>query len=175
MVCWFFMPVVLNDEIVWKGCKYSIEVFDDKHFEGLTNVTQVYGFIFDDVGKILIIRTKGGEWSLPGGGPESYDSDWKATLIREVDEEANVDIKDIKPAGYISSKALGKEFKLKQGIALRVIGRVEKIKERAPDPATGSVNERKFVDKNEFLKYCSWGENGKAQLKIALDELKKSS
>src|SRR3989339_2185768 len=165
------MSVIMKDKIDWKGCKYSLEVHDEKNFDELKNITQVYGFVFDDSGRILIIRTKGGEWCLPGGTPENYDVGWEDTLIREVDEEANVDITHIRPAGYLLSKALGKEFKPKAGVALRAVAEIGKIKKRAADPATGSINERKFVDSKDFLKYCKWGENGKVQLDLALAEL----
>jgi hypothetical protein len=36
----------------------------------LTPITQVYGLCFDGQGNILIMRTPGKSWNLPGGTPK---------------------------------------------------------------------------------------------------------
>jgi hypothetical protein len=53
---------------------------------------------------------------------------------------------------------------------LRAIAKVKKILLQTIDPATGKINERKFIDPKEFLEYCPWKENGQVQLKMALDK-----
>ena len=163
---------ILREEIIWKDNRYQIELFDDTNFDKISPITQSYAFVFNKESKILIIRCKNNDWCLPGGTPENYDKDWKATLIREVDEEANVDIKNIIPIGYLKSIAKDKDPKKKEGYALRAIALLDKIKERKPDPATGEINDVKFVSADEFLDYCKLGANGKAQLKLALKALK---
>lgn len=162
------MVFVMRDEIEWKGCKYSLELFDDKNFNELNGIIQVYGFVFDKTGKILIIKIKGNVWCLPGGTPEKYDSDWKDTLTREVNEEANVEIENIQPVGYIVSKSLSPGVQAREGIALRAVAKIKAINKRSPDPAKGSINQRKFIEPKDFLKYCPWGKDGQAQLDLAL-------
>jgi len=159
---------LLKEEITWKGDRYELELFDDINFTKISPITQVYGFVFNKNHKLLIIKCKDNDWCLPGGTPEIQDKNWKETLIREVDEEANVDIKKIIPIGYIKSKAIDNDPKSKKGYALRAVSHLKKVKERAIDPATGEINEIKFIDPSEFLEYCKWGENGKAQLEMAL-------
>ncbi len=160
--------IVFRGKIEWKNKTYEINVIDDNNFSKLKNITQVYGFVFNGEGKILIVKLKGKEWGLPGGGPEKIDKNWQETLKREVDEETNIDIIEISPAGYVLNKTEMHNEKNRTGCLLRAVAKVKKIKERVPDPATGSINERKFISPNEFLDYCKWGDNGKAQLDLAL-------
>ena len=83
-------------EVNWHDQTYQMEWVDTTDFEELENVIQAYGFIFDDDGKLCIVDCNKGYWCLPGGKPEDCDENFEATLIREVDEEADLDIKNIK-------------------------------------------------------------------------------
>ena len=165
---------ILKEEILWHDEKYKVEVFDTKDYSKLNDVKQVYGFIFNEKGELLIVKCgSNDDWGLPGGTPEPEDKSWEDTLIREVDEEANIEIKNIVPAGYITSTYLGtKTTSAKIGPMIRAVALVKTIKKRAIDPATGVIDERKFIPVSDFLNYCKWGENGKAQLKIALQRYK---
>lgn len=161
---------ICTEEILWHDEKYRIEVFDTKDYSKLNDVMQVYGFIFNENGELLIVKCGSDDnWGLPGGGPEKCDKTWKDTLIREVDEEANVELKNILPAGYITSTYLGtKTTSAKIGSMIRAVALVKTMKKRAVDPATGVIDDLKFIPVSDFLKYCKWGETGKAQLEIAL-------
>ena len=161
---------IFKEDMVWRGYAYTMEVFDDNDYSKLNNITQVYGFIFNEKGEILVVKCgHKKEWCLPGGGPEKYDKTWKDTLIREVDEETDVEIKGIMPAGYIRVTAKDKnESKAKTDFCIRSIAFVKGIKKQTIDPANGMINERKFIPVKDFLKYCPWGENGKVQLEIAI-------
>jgi len=164
---------VYKEEITWQNEKYRIEVFDTRNFSKLNDVKQVYGFIFNEDGELLIVKCGEDPWGLPGGTPEPGDKSWEDTLKREVDEEANVEIKDIVPAGYITSTYLGtKTTTAKIGSMIRAVALVKSFKKRAIDPASGVINEMKFIPVKEFLNYCKWGKNGKAQLKIMLQRYK---
>jgi len=162
--------LVFEEEISWRDEKYKIEVFDTKDYSKLNDVKQVYGFIFNEKSELLIVKCgSNDEWGLPGGGPEPEDKSWEDTLKREVDEEANIEIKNIIPAGYIKSTYLGTKITpAKVGSMIRAVALVKTMKKRAIDPATGVIDEIKFIPVNDFLNYCKWGENGKAQLEIAL-------
>jgi ADP-ribose pyrophosphatase YjhB (NUDIX family) len=156
---------IFSEEMNWEGHKFKLDFFDETDFSNLKNVTQVYGFVFNDKDELLIVKCGDDNWSLPGGGPEDYDSGWEETLVREVNEEADVELKDIVPAFYVRSTDLESGEEVFQ---LRFVARVKKISEQTIDPASGIINERKFVSTEEFVKYVGLGENGKIQLDTAL-------
>jgi 8-oxo-dGTP pyrophosphatase MutT (NUDIX family) len=163
---------VMKWEITWAGQKYLMEWLDHTNFEELENVIQSYGFIFDKEGKICIVDCNKGYWSLPGGKPEDEDDTFEETLIREVDEEADLDIKNIKRVGCFKCTALGDNCERK-GVThiLRYIAEVEKIKEQTIDPAENAIPLRKFIDSKDFLEFVKWDDNGEFQLKKALEKL----
>src|SRR3972149_3465448 len=99
---------IFKEEIIWRGEKYLIRVFDRIDYSKLNNIAQVYGFIFNKKGEMLIVKCGPKKaWCLPGGTPEKEDKRWKETLIREVEEEADVEIDNIIPAGYITPTPKG--------------------------------------------------------------------
>ncbi|MBU2577161.1 MAG: NUDIX domain-containing protein [Nanoarchaeota archaeon] len=157
--------------IDWKGQKYLMEWLDDVDFESLENVVQAYGFIFDKNGKLCIINCTG-NWCLPGGTIEDYDNNFEDTLIREVNEEADLDIENIKRVGCFKCTSLSDNCERK-GVhhILRYVADVDNIKEQTEDPAIGKIPERKFIDTEDFLKFVPWGDSGAFQLKKALEVL----
>ena len=156
-------------EIDWKGEKYLTEWMADVDFEKLDNITQSYGFVFDKEGKVCIVDCSKGYWSLPGGHPKEEDSSFEDTLKREVDEEADLDIKNIKRMGYFKVVPLSENCKMGVHYALRYVSEVDKIKEQSIDPCNGKVGIRKFVRPNEFNDYVKWGESGDFQMARALE------
>jgi len=161
----------MNKDLVnWRNQIYELNWNDDINFKNLDNVTQVYGFLFDKDNNLLIVNPKR-SWRLPGGKPEDGES-YEDTLVRESEEEADVEIGDLIPIGFI--KAVPKSNNCEKGIhyQLRFVGRIKKIKPQTIDVAEGLINERKFIKPENFLKYCDWGDFGKAQLNIALQKLK---
>lgn len=145
--------------------KYNVKWFDNTDFSNLQNIKQVYGVLFNDKGEVLIINTVG-NWQLPGGKPEKMEK-LKETLLREVKEEASVEIEDIKPIGYqiiseIKEDGNGPEF-----CQIRFAARIKKLNKIGVDPATGKIPQRKFIKTSEFLKYCPWGKIGQYVVDIA--------
>src|SRR4030042_3611442 len=137
--------------------KYLLEWFDSTDFEKIKNVTQVYGYIFDNHKKLLIVNPKS-TWRLPGGSPEKEDKNFENTLVREADEEADVEIKNISPLGYIKVTPLSNKDKIHY--LLRYVAEVSKLNNQTEDIAIGGTNERKFIDSKDFSDYCDWGETG---------------
>lgn len=162
-----------TDEIVWRGKRFLLEFFDSCNYPPLNEIAQVYGFIFNDKGELLIVKCEDDRWTLPGGGPEPEDKTWRETLKREADEEADVDLMNIKPAGYLKSTCLEKDSP-EVTFAIRAAAEIVKIKPQTIDPAHGGMNERKFIPVGDFFKYMKWGENGKVQLNLALKALGKA-
>jgi len=171
---------ILTDKITWQGHDFIMEIFDSTDFSKLNRVSQVSGFIFNDKNELLIVKCADkDEWALPGGGPEKQDKSWKETLIREVIEETDIELKDIAPVCYIKTISLDKDFHHPRvgGDSIRTVARVKKINKQTIDPANGGINQRKFIPVKDFLKYCHWGKNGRVQLELAMkarNKLKKA-
>lgn len=144
--------------------KISYKWVEDINFDKLNNVTQVYGILFDDERKIVLIDTAG-SWCLPGGTPKKGEA-FEQTLIREVLEEADVEIENILPLGYQIAKFLegGEEKKCQ----LRYIAKIKKILSQTPDPHNDKVPKRIFINPKEFLDYCPWGKSGEIMIKRAV-------
>jgi len=156
-------------EVSWKGQKYLMEWSDKTNFESLDNVTQVYGFLFDGVGKLCIVDCNKGYWCLPGGSPEDFDKSFEDALIREVDEEADLAIKNIKRVGYFKISPISKNCERDYvHYILRFVAEVDSVKKQTIDPAENAVPLRKFIEPKDFLKFVDWKDNGEFQLKKAL-------
>lgn len=70
--------------------------------------------VFDKTGSILILRrsdkcTRAGGWDFPGGGLD-YGEDPLQGVIREIEEEASLQVTDLKPIDVISSISTSNEF-----------------------------------------------------------------
>ncbi len=166
----------MKERIIWSGQEYEMEWFDTDDFSHLdqTEIKQVYGFLFNDKGEICLVRpTKKRGWRLPGGGPESEDKSWKDTIIREADEEADVEVKkgSLKPIGYFKIIPKSENRENKEHFALRVVGKIIKINKQTEDIAEKLINERSFVKPEDFLKYCPWKESGKIQRDRAVEKI----
>jgi len=138
--------------------------YEKDDFSQMKNVKQCYGVCFNDKKQLLIVKNKG-KWFLPGGTPEKGET-FEQTLIREVNEEADVDVKNIKPAGYNKIEEIkdGKKYIFYQ---LRFVAEISKIKKQTIDPATNTIFERKFINPKDFLAYTLWGRAEEAMIKRA--------
>lgn len=143
---------------------------NDTDFEKLDKVIGSQGFVFNDEGKFCVIKlSKKDKWLITGGKPEKTDMTFEDTLIREVDEEADLEIKDIKRVGYVASYKKGKPNE--KEYSLRYVARTSKVKPQTEDPAYKEIPKRKFILPEEFNKFCGWGECGDFQIKKALKKL----
>ena len=153
---------------------WEMEWSNETDFEKLENVIGAQGFIFDDSGRFCIMKLSCKEkWLIIGGKPEKEDKTFEDTLIREVDEEVDLEIKDIQRVGYIVSYK--KESPEEKEYSLRYVAKVKKINPQTPDPAYGEVTRRKFIFPKDFDKYCGWGDNGEFQIKKVLEVLNRKS
>lgn len=157
-------------EIKWEGRIYDFEWSDKTNFEDLKKVITVAGFILDKSSNLCLIKlSKHDKWALPGGHVEPYDKSFEDTLIREVNEEADLDLKDIRRVGY--TKSAPRDNPKDITIQLRFVARVKKIRPQTIDPAENEIPERIFISPKEFDKYAKWGYNGEFQLEKALKKL----
>ena len=160
-----------REEIDWSGQKYLMEWNDCVDFESLLNPKNVFGFVFDGSGKLCMVKFRNKDhWGLPGGGIEENETP-EECLCREVMEEADLEICEIKRLGYFNVKPLSDNCERGEHQLLRFVARVKEVKEQTHDPAEGYIPERDFVEPNVFLDRSVWGEGGKMQLGLALGVL----
>lgn len=167
----------MKERVIWKNQEYEMEWFDTKNFSDLekSKIIQVYGFLFDKDDKICIVRpTEKRGWRLPGGGPEKEDINWQETIIREADEEADLEIdkNSLIPFGYFKVSPLSKNCERKEHFALRVLGKIIKINRQTEDISEELINERKFISPKDFNKIVNWKKTGEIQLNKAIEKLK---
>lgn len=157
-----------NYEVLSENCKIRwIENFN------LTTekYKQVSGYVFNENNELLIVKN-GDTWTIPGGHPELYEYTI-GTLIREVMEEACVNVNRIKYLGAVEVVENEETY-----YQLRYVARVKKVLEFVKEWET---SERKFVkceDLKQYIKWCD-GVTFKAQLdsakKIVNEDYKDSS
>lgn len=124
-------------------------------------IVQVYGWLFDGHGRVLVQQTPDG-WNLPGGTPEPVDLDPVATLRREVMEESQVEID--------SPVYLGHEVTSRHGVAcalVRMTGRVKRFHPRKPDPDGGLLLGRWLMPTEQAAGLLDWGRAGAEQATAA--------
>ena len=123
-------------------------------------IRQVYGFIFNFDGRILLLEDQG-EYNLPGGKSEKGES-LAETLIREVLEEVQITISSSTYLGYqfISAK---EEF-----AQVRLVAWIDKVLQEAPDPSTGRQYKRLLVPPIQVSELLKWGESGDKQVASAI-------
>jgi len=129
---------------------------------------QVYGILFNQTGEILLIQEKG-KWKIPGGTPETGETDVD-TLKRELTEEADVTVSKVIPLGAQRVDYPNNPNKQEGDLyyQLRYICLVDELLPQTPDPDTGIVNPRKFVPADQITEYVKWGEVGNAMFADAI-------
>jgi len=130
---------------------------DIDNYDGL-HVTRVGALCFHD-GKMCLVRSKGGKkWVIPGGRPETGESMIEA-LEREVDEEASMQIENIRLLGakenHVKNNPLTKEGD--HFFQLIFAADITELKPQTEDPDAGVIRERIFIKPEEFKDYIDWG------------------
>ena len=157
----------------WKGRIYDCVWSDETNFEDLSPVLGTRGFVFNDNKEICIVKvSKEKNWADLGGGMEDFDKTFEDCFIREVDEEADIELRDLKRLGYVKITRRGKPKSVHY--QLKFVAKVKNMKPRTLDPAYNRIPEIKFVKPEEFIKYTKWSNKVDWQIKKALDKLKEN-
>lgn len=123
-------------------------------------VRQVYGFIFDTDGRILLLEDQG-KYNLPGGKPEMGEN-LAETLIREVLEEVQITITSVRYLGYQFIAAVEKFAQV------RLVAEIDRVQQSASDPSTGRQYKRLLVPPIQANELLKWGESGNQQIAAAI-------
>ncbi len=111
------------------------------------------GICFTPDGSVVLVRQPDLDWEFPAGRPEG-DEDWRATLVREVLEEACAVVRDATLLGYSRGACLsGPEEGLVLIRSLWVAGVVLK-----PWEPRHETTERRTVPPNDAVEYVRLGE-----------------
>ncbi|MDO4220337.1 MAG: NUDIX domain-containing protein [Candidatus Saccharibacteria bacterium] len=124
-------------------------------------ITQVYGVLFTDDGRIML-RVDKGFHGLVGGTPEPNETH-EETLHREVYEEVNCEISDLHYLGYQTVIGDGEPY-----AQLRYIAKLTKIGKNRPDLDGGKMCERILVPAEEAGDILDYGEEGKKIIAAAI-------
>ncbi len=140
-----------------------IPINNEEGMDKYSPVTQAYGICFNELGEILILDQNGKkEWTLPGGTVE-VDESPRDTLKREVNEEANVLLKNISLLGVqMVDDPNNSDLEHRLYYQARYIAKIDRLLPQSPDPAKGRVHTRLFVPANKVTDYVKWGETGVA-------------
>jgi ADP-ribose pyrophosphatase YjhB (NUDIX family) len=158
----------LNNGIKVKTIWKPLESLED-----ISPIWQVYGVCFTKDKNVMVIRNplEGGTftpWNLPGGTPE-FNERPEQTLIREIQEEADISISNIKLLGAFEvffpnnpNKKKGDHY-----YQLRYFALIDQIEKQTVDPHDNKMVERKLIPANEFNEYIKWGDVGKELVRVA--------
>jgi len=124
-------------------------------------VRQVYGILYDRLGRVLL-QDDGGRYNLPGGTPEPADADLPGTLARECMEESQVRVSDAVPVGYQLVEEDGEVY-----AQVRMAALIRELCPVAADPCTGRAYRRLMVAPLRAPGLLGWGPRGEAQLAAA--------
>lgn len=129
-------------------------------------ITQVYGVLFDEKGRIML-RVDNGFHGLVGGTPEPGET-YEETLHREVCEEVNCKISNLHYLGYQTVVGDGEPY-----AQLRYIAKLTEIGENRPDLDGGKMCERVLVPTEQAGDVLDYGEEGKEIISAAIKLAKK--
>ncbi len=130
---------------------------------------QIYAIVFNEIGEILIARAKHEDsWQIPGGKPEQNETHIEV-LVRELQEEADITIRDALPLGAQKVEVKEGDVRRLSSYQLRYIAILDKMLPQSVDPASGTVWERKFVPAREIKSYVKWGAVGDAMFDDAIE------
>jgi 8-oxo-dGTP pyrophosphatase MutT (NUDIX family) len=90
VACWCARRGWLRSATVTQSIDMDFTWYPKPVPEGMP-VVQVYGWLLDGAGRVLVQDT-GTRFNLPGGSPEHDDADLAATVAREAMEESQVTV-----------------------------------------------------------------------------------
>jgi 8-oxo-dGTP diphosphatase len=123
---------------------------------------QVYGWLFDVHGRVLVQQSSTG-FHLPGGCPRPGDRDPHATLVRQAEEESQADVKASAILGYEENEGSGG-----RPVALVwMVGRLGGLLSDRWAPGRARVSARRLTDLPTAMRLLGWDEVRRSQGRAA--------
>jgi len=152
----------ISNTIRWNGQKVTFTWIPTNDIEKYQPIRNVVGICLNDNQEVLICReTEEEGWKLPGGRPENGENSIQ-TLKRELMEEVNIVVNNIKAIGT-QRVDFPDNPKKSEGDLFYQVRYFCKIKGLLPqkiDPDSGVLYDRKFIPILELNNYLKWGEIG---------------
>ena len=139
----------------WAGRELTVTWDDAPMLPPHHQITQASGVCFTDTGKIVLVGSGNGRWSLPGGHPEPGET-IEETLIREIREEACA---VVERCAYLGSQRVDDPAETVPYFQTRWWARVRLL----PFEPRYETTERKLVDPHAFVATLDWNTTRIAQ------------
>lgn len=163
--------MTISSTISWNGQKVTYTWIPTSNIKKYLPIRQVHGFCLNVKDEVLICREPAEKsWKLPGGRPENDETPIE-TLRRELMEEVDVKVYNIKAVGaqrvdfpQNPKKSEGDLF-----YQVRYFCKIKRLLPQTIDPDTGVVYKRKFIPLSQLNSYLKWGSVGEAIVKRCLE------
>jgi ADP-ribose pyrophosphatase YjhB (NUDIX family) len=160
-------PLHVSDYLAKDGTKYVFEYFEADSFAHLPHneCSQILGIAFHG-DKIIVVNNieHPGKYTLIGGGVDGGENP-DDSLVREIQEESNMNVLHFQPIGYQS--VVDTTGVVAPYYQLRYFCVVEPYGPFVSDPA-GDVTEVLEIDPRDYRKYFDWGEKSDLIINRAL-------
>lgn len=156
----------LKNTIEFEGKKYYLTWIPGNSYEEFSPIKQAYGFCFDKNGRLLVRQNDFNIWQVMGGTVEFGETP-EETLIRELDEEVNIEVERIT---YLGAQKIVDDIG-QISYQLRYGAIISRLKQRKPDPCNGKIMKRKFIDPRLYGRISGWGLIGDSIVDEAIKKL----
>ena len=148
------------------GVEYIFEYTDADSFDDLdiNKCTQTYGVCFHGDKIVIGHNGKKKNWGLIGGTIEKGET-LEQTLVREIQEESNMEVLSVLPVGVqkvIDTRDSSFCYQLRYVCSVQPYGPF------VSDPAD-TVTEIKLIDPEDYKQYFDWGSIGDRIMERALE------
>lgn len=160
----------LTDSFEFDGKTYKATWIPGSNYNDLSPLKQAYAFCFDNKGQLLV-QTHGNvkTWQVMGGSIETGETP-EQTIIRELDEEVNVEVWENSIAYLGAQKVEDESGNI--SYQLRFVAKIKRLKPRKEDPDRKEIRKRKFINYKDYAKISGWGNIGEAIANQAAETLK---